>query len=93
MPDEKPPPRKQTDPTLAIDRDKLPPVASALIERAAAFYPELPPDLIVTDPADAEDMPPTQVACPSCQRCPSCGGTHLVTIEQRSALLRKETGL
>lgn len=84
-----PPPKRQTEPTLVIDRSLLPPIVQAV----ADAYPELPPDLIVTDPADQDAPPPTLVPCPTCQRCPDCDGSTVVTIERRSEILRKETGL
>lgn len=80
------PKRTSTEPTLVMDRSRLLP-APELREQL--------PDLIVTDPHDDEDeaVPQTEVACPTCQRCQDCRGTHTVSIEARSRLLRKETGL
>ena len=76
--DSGPPPRRISDPTLVID------LQNVISERARAAFAASLRD---------EDVVPTEVACPTCQRCPDCGGTHMVTKDMRSALLRKETGL
>lgn len=41
---------------------------------------------------ELEDDVETSVACPECQFCPGCGGTHLVTPSRRVELLKGQAG-
>lgn len=92
------PKKISTEPTLAIDRSKLPPRDRAAIDLARESYPNLPPDEDVSiteaSPEELAEMlraerqrQPTLEHCVICERCRGCSGEHMVTHERNQELL------
>ncbi len=82
------PQRKETSPTLVIDRSKLPPVSTRLLADLDPDHPETRA-LMVRAMNDHDEIE-TLIPCPGpCRDCPCCLGARMVTVA-RAALWRAE---
>lgn len=79
-----PPKRFESELTVVIDRDLLPPKPSTIPGPTIDMLAE-----IARAKRDLEDDVDTMVPCAACEHCRECGGLHM-TSPQRAAKYRSE---